>query len=115
MAPELQPYIGKAYRSASGTPDSLTPRAGVDDLAGGGLSFYNRPDHPGLKTGKFVEIDTRRLQRLVALLDNDPEGHITVRPQLAAEMEEWAATRGTGHIHSLTRELLDAVTAVGRK
>ena len=115
MPPTLQPYFGKAYRSASGTPDSLTPRAEVDDLAGGGLSFYNRLDHPALKPGKFVEIDTSKLQRLVALLDSEPEGHITGRPQLLDEMEQWAATRGSGRIHPLTRELLDAITAIGKK
>jgi len=100
----------KIYRSASGTPDSLTPRPGIDDVPGGGLSFFDDVDHPGIKRGKVVEVDSDLLKSLQVIHDNDPPGHVTVRPYTHEELVAWAATRGTGEIHPFTQELLNAVT-----
>jgi len=107
-------YTGRAYRSASGTPDSVTPRPGIDDVSGGGLSFFDSLDNPGVKSGKYVEIDTSRLRALIAIRDNQPPGHITIRPPTLTELRAWAATRGTGKIHPFTQEVLDAIV-IGKK
>jgi RHS repeat-associated protein len=105
----------KIYRSATGTPDSMTPRPGVDDVPGGGLSFYDNVDNVGIKPGKYVEVDTSFLRSLHASRDNTPPGHITVRPNSLSELREWAATRNTGAVHPYTQELLDAITYIGIK
>ncbi len=97
------------YRNASGTDDSLTPRPGIDTWVEGGLSFYDSLDT--LRPGK----DTTRLRRLRAIYDRDPPGHVTVRPESQAELEEWASARGTGVQHPLTQELRAAITAAGYK
>ena len=101
------------YRAASGTPDSVTPRPGIDDHPGGGLSFWNSVAH--LPPGKYIEVDPGRLRNLVVRLDNGPPGHVTVAPPSFTLLVDWAATRGTGVIHPLTQELLGAITRFGRK
>jgi RHS repeat-associated protein len=106
---------GRIYRSASGTADSLTPRPGIDDLPGGGLSFFNSLENPGVQPGKYVSVDVSRLNTLGAFFDNNPPGHVTVRPQTLGQLREWASTRGTGQIHPLTQELLDANLQIGKK
>lgn len=108
-------FIGKIYRSASGSPDSLTPRPGHDDVPGGGLSFFDSLDNPGIGSGKYVEVDTNKLQGLQAIRDNVPPGHVTVTTSTHKELQEWAATRNTGQVHPRTREILDAVTGSGKK
>jgi chorismate synthase len=105
----------KIYRSASGTPDSLTPRSGVDDVAGGGLSFFDSLNNPGVKPGKYVEVDTSKLVTLIAIPDNNPPGHVTVTPGSLQALQDWAATRGTGQLHPFTAEILAAVTNIGKK
>jgi hypothetical protein len=106
---------GRLYRSASGTPDSLTPRPGSDDLPGGGLSFWRSPDEPRIGEGKYVEVDPGKFRDLLVAEDQGLQGHVLVRPASLSRLREWAATRGTGAVHPLTRELLDAVTDIGRK
>jgi hypothetical protein len=104
----------KIYRNASGTDDSLTPRAGVDTTGPyRGLSFWDDLDK--LNPGKWIEVDTSKLDHLQAMFDDAPPGHVSVRPASQREREEWAASRGTGVRHPLTQELLDARTGEGRK
>ncbi len=107
--------VQRAYRSASGTPDSLTPRPGIDDVPGGGLSFFDSFDNPGVKPGKVVEIAPNVLRSLTVDYDNDPPGHVTIRPSSHTELVQWAATRGTGQVHPFTQELLNAVTGIFKK
>ena len=97
-------FTGMIYRNATGTPSSLTPRPGVDDLPGGGLSFFNSIDK--LNPEKYIAIDASKLQRLTAILDNNPPGHVTVAPPTLVGLQEWAATRGTEVIHQFTQELI---------
>jgi len=104
----------RIFRSASGSPDSLTPRPGIDDLPDGGLSFWDSIDH--IKPGdKYVEVDTGRLRNLRVVPDNSPPGHVTVRPPTLSDLRAWAASRGTGRVHPSTQELLDAVVYRGKK
>jgi RHS repeat-associated protein len=103
-----QKFIGIIYRNASGTPASLTPRPGVDDIPGGGLSFWNSVDK--LNSGKYISIDASKLENLIAILDEDLPGHIIVIPSTFAELQEWAATRGTETVHALTQELIKLMT-----
>jgi len=106
-------YLGMMYRNASGTADSLTPRPGIDDIAGGGLSFWNSLD--ALNPGKYVVVDASKLQQLKAVLDNNPIGHITVSPATLQELQAWAATRGSGIVHGFTQELLNALVSILKK
>lgn len=104
---------GRIYRAASGTPDSLTPRPGIDDVPGPhgqmGLSFFDSLDNPNIRPGsKYVSIDVAGLNNLEAHFDNVPPGHVSVRPQTLHQLQGWSATRGTGQIHPLTQELFDA-------
>lgn len=108
-------YFGLAYRSASGTPDSLAPRPGVDDGLDGGLSFFSSLGNPHVRVGRYVEVDTSQLTQLVAILDDDPEGHISIRPMDMNTLQAWASSRGTGNIHTYTQEILGAVTYIGKK
>ena len=104
---------GKIYRNATGTADSLTPRPGIDDAVGGGLSFFNSVDR--LRPGKFVEVDPAKFNHLGAILDNPVTGHVSVGPAAHASLVEWAATRQTGSVHPLTQELLNAVVGQGMR
>ena len=105
----------RLFRSASGTADSLTPRPGYDDTSGGGLSFFDSVENPGVKPGKVVEIDPNRLRSPQVKMDDDPPGHVLVRPGSDMELQHWAATRGTGVVHSFTQEILDAIVRIFKK
>ena len=105
-------FTGIIYRNATGSPSSLTPRPGIDDVPGGGLSFFNNIDK--LNPGKYVAIDASKLQKLTAVFDNNPPGHVTVTPSTLSELQAWAATRGTEVIHQLTQELINLVV-MGKK
>ncbi|HJW91827.1 MAG TPA: hypothetical protein VJ436_14415 [Anaerolineales bacterium] len=98
------------YRNATGTADSLTPRPGIDDVPGGGLSFYKGLEY--LNPGKYVAVDPNKLTNLSAILS--PPGHVSVSPATLEKLQEWAATRGTGVVHSLTKEVMNAVTRTGK-
>jgi hypothetical protein len=110
-----QRYSGLAYRSASGTANSVTPRPGIDDMPGGGLSAYDSLENPGVKPGKYVVIDTSRLRSLYAIADELPPGHITIRPSTDLQLQDWASSRNTGTVHPLTKEILDAVIDIAKK
>lgn len=44
IAQSANRFTGIIYRNATGSPSSLTPRPGIDDVPGGGLSFFNNID-----------------------------------------------------------------------
>jgi RHS repeat-associated protein len=106
------------FKKASGTPDSLTPRPGIDDLdESGGLSFFNSLENLGADANdKWVQIDPKKFKELKAVFDNDPIGHVSVRPKsgVLQDLKDWAKTRGTNSIHRFTSELLNAITKKGK-
>jgi RHS repeat-associated protein len=111
--PAIVKYTETIYRNATGTSDSMTPRPGVDDLPGGGLSFWTGIEN--LNPGKYVAVDPTKLNKLSAVLDNIPPGHIRVVPDTIGQLQEWAATRGTGIVHEFTEELMLAIINIGKR
>src|SRR5258706_41979 len=103
------------YRSASGTPDSLTPRLVKDvlePLTEGktpGMSFWNNIDK--LNSGKYIAVDVTKIKNLSVVFDNNPEGHVTLTTSLE-QLTEWANTRGSTVLiesaHWLTQEIYNA-------
>ena len=65
---------GLIYRSASGTPNSMTPRP-VDTS---GLSAANSLENA--LPGKNQIIDTAKLTNLCAVCDNSATGHVSIAP-----------------------------------
>ena len=97
------------YRSASGTPASMTPRAANVN----GLSAANSLDNA--LPGKNQVIDTSKLSNLCAVCDNLATGHVSITPIDATQMQGWINSRGATDIHPLTQELLDAVIGTVKK
>ncbi|MDQ0568350.1 RHS repeat-associated protein [Variovorax paradoxus] len=97
------------YRSASGTPASMTPRP--VDLKG--LSAANSVENA--LAGKNQIIDASKLQNLCAVCDNAATGHVSIAPKDMSQMPGWVNSRGGADIHPLTQELMDAVTGVFKK
>ncbi|WP_431286566.1 hypothetical protein [Roseateles chitinivorans] len=98
---------GIIYRSATGTPSSMTPR--VKDAKG-----LSAADSLGnALPGRNQMIDVAKLKRLCAECDNPITGHVSIYPIDMREMQGWINSRNGPDIHPLTQELLDAV--VGRK
>lgn len=60
-------------------------------------------------------IDTSRLTNLCAVCDNPSTGHVSIIPRDLSEMPGWIASRGTGEVHPLTKELMDAVVDTVKK
>jgi hypothetical protein len=60
-------------------------------------------------------IDTALLKRLRAIADREPPGHVSIRPEDLALLEEWAASRGGETVHPLTQEILDAIIEVAKR
>jgi len=108
------------------TADNFTPRPGNDTVGKPG-------QQPGLSAsdalppGKKAQgIDTDRLKPPLKAIADDPKlggdpGHLAIAPvdgngnvdlQL---LEDWAKARGTGQIHPLTQNLLDAVVQPNAK
>jgi RHS repeat-associated protein len=102
------------YRGGSRTPDNLTPRPGRD-MAGDkrGLSTFETLEKATPPGGKAQAIDTSKLKCLGTHCT--PDGHVSLRPGTQAELEEWAATKGTGTVHPYTQEVLDAVVETVRR
>jgi hypothetical protein len=103
---------GLLYRAATGSPDSLTPRTS-DIVPGGGLSFWDSIDKIG-PGEKYVAVDPQKLKTLEAFPDNNPTGHVTVRPKSLESLQDWGSSRGTGNTHPLTQEVLNAVVYRGK-
>lgn len=100
---------GLVYRAASGTPKSMTAPSG--DL--NGLSACNN-----LQTalpGKNQIIDVSKLNNLCARCDNIATGHVSIMPKDVTQLEGWMASRLTGELHPLTRELMNAVVGTVKK
>ena len=102
----LQHLGGKgttAYRSASGTPKSMTPR--TKDLTGISAADSLENALPGLNQ----IIDTSKLRNLCAVCDNVSTGHVSIFPRDMSQMQGWMNSRGAAQVHPLTKELMDAV------
>jgi RHS repeat-associated protein len=97
------------YRSASGTPASMTPRA-VDTR---GLSAANSAENA--LAGKNQIIDASKLQNLCAVCDNAATGHVSIAPKDMNQMPGWINSRGGPDVHPLTQELMNAVIGTFRK
>ncbi len=97
------------YRSASGTPSSMTPRP-VDTT---GLSAANSLENA--IPGKNQIIDTSRLTNLCATCDNVATGHVSITPKDMSQMQSWINSRGGTAVHPLTIELMNAVIGTVRK
>ena len=97
------------YRAASGTPNSMTPRA-VDT---NGLSASD--SLANALSGKNQVIDTSKFTNLCAICDNPETGHVSIRPTDMSQMQDWINSRGGSAIHPLTQELLDAVVGTVNK
>ena len=91
------------FRSASGTPTSMTPRP--KDTKG--LSSFNSLENA--LPGKNQVIDTKKLQNLCANCDNPSTGHVSITPKDMTQMQGWINSRGSDKVHPLTQELMDAV------
>ncbi|WP_139093441.1 RHS repeat domain-containing protein [Delftia sp. JD2] len=97
------------YRSASGTPNSMTPRT-VDVQ---GLSATNSIEKS--LPGKIQVINTAKFKNLCAVCDNPQTGHVSIKPIDMNQMQGWIDSRGSNSMHPLTQELLDSVEGVMRK
>ena len=87
--PRQKTYI---YRSASGTPQSLTPRA-VDT---NGLSFFIYPPN----SGKYYRTSIERVNStgvLMAVPDINNPAHILVVPVMLDTLDEWISSRNTAN------------------
>ena len=102
------PCEGLVYRSASGTPDSMTPRPKDSEGLSSAISLEKA------MPGKNQIIDTSKLKNLVAILDNPKTGHVSIVPKDPCEMEGWIKSRGSGEVHPLTKELMDAVVGTAK-
>ena len=97
------------YRSASGTPNSMTPRP-KDST---GLSAANSLENA--LPGKQQVIDTSKLKNLCAVCDNPKTGHVSITPKDMSQMQGWIDSRGSGTVHPLTQELMEAVVDTVKK
>ncbi|MDB6066116.1 MAG: repeat protein [Pedosphaera sp.] len=105
-APAPAPAPEIVFRGGSATADNLTPRPGKDPT---GLSTFESIEAATPPGGKAQIIDTSKLGSLKPVPDAPPPGHVSITPKNPALLEPWTATRGTGQIHPLTQELIDAI------
>jgi RHS repeat-associated protein len=96
------------YRSATGTAESMTPRA--KDV--NGLSAANSLENA--LPGKNQIIDASKLKSLCAVCDNPATGHVSIFPKDMSQMQSWINSRGN-EVHAFTQELLDAVVGTVKK
>ncbi len=88
---------------------NLTPRPDKDTKREAKvLSTFVRPELAGAIGQRVQVINTEILTTLIAVADDDPPGHASIRPGTGAELEEWAANRG-GSPHALTEEVQRAI------
>lgn len=97
------------FRSASGTPDSMTPRLGDVN----GLSASN--SLANALPGKNQVIDVSKLNNLCAVCDNPKTGHVSIMPKDPTQLQGWMNSRGGTKVHPLTKELMDAVVGTKKK
>jgi RHS repeat-associated protein len=105
LSKEVPITEGFVYREASGTPNSMTPRAKDPN----GLSAANNMENA--LPGKNAVIDVSKLKNLCAVCDNLKTGHVSIRPKDMTKMQGWIDSKATANSnpHPFTKELLDAV------
>src|ERR1700692_4321641 len=96
------------YRRGSKFADNLTPRPGIDT---DGLSTFDSLERAADPGEKAQVIDTGKLRLLTAVRSEPPPGHValTLVPPEPRLLAEWAAVRGTGSVHPLPQDILDAI------
>lgn len=102
------------YRRGSKYADNLTPRPGMDS---DGLSTFDSLERAVGPGEKAQVIDTSKLRLLTAVRNEPPPGHVslTLVPADPRLLAAWAATRGTGAVHPLTQDILDAIVDTVRR
>ena len=118
-APAATKTEGVVFRSGGHTPDTFTPRPGVDLE---GLSTFDTLEAAVKPGGKAQIIDMAKVEQpLVGVPDAPPVGHVSIRSGAAVtqtvlqETADWAATRGTGVVHPLTEKLMRARVGEARR
>lgn len=111
-APTSTPAPRYVYRGGSDQPMNMTPRPGVDST---GLSTFDNLEAAVKPGGKAQVIDTTKLKCVAACPDAPPPGHVSLAPRNAAEIPEWAATRGTDTVHPYTQDIIDAIVDTVRR
>ncbi|MBL8920201.1 MAG: hypothetical protein JNJ54_15145 [Myxococcaceae bacterium] len=103
------------YRGGPRTDKNLTPRPGKDtdpDSMDRGLSTWTTREAAGRPGEKVTPIEVRKLKCIGLVCRSD--GHVSLRPEGQAELEDWAATRPSldpptsAKPHPLTQEVVDA-------
>ena len=118
-APPGTKIDGLVFRSGGHTPDTFTPRPGLDLE---GLSTFDTLEAAVKPGGKAQIIDMAKVEQpLVGVPDAPPPGHVSIRSGAAItetvlqETADWAATRGTGVVHPLTDTLMRARVGEARR
>jgi RHS repeat-associated protein len=105
---------GMVYRGGSRTDDNLTPRPGRDTQGEKrGLSTWDSLDKAARPGEKAQVIDPSKLSRLET--HRQADGHVSIRPATQAELDAWAATRGSGQGHPSTDEVRGAIVGEVRR
>jgi hypothetical protein len=107
------------YKKGSNSFDNVTPRPGIDDksLEKGGLSFWDSIESLRKNMGlepedKIITVDPKQVNGLDIIKDNDPPGHISIRPSTLPELQEWASTRRTNIVHRFTQTVRQSIVDV---
>jgi len=61
---------------------------------------------------KIITVDLKQIDGLNVFLDNNPLGHVSVKPRTLTELQEWASTRGTDFVHRFTQTVHDSIVDV---
>ena len=99
------------YRGGPRNPGAFIPRPGIDtEGPERGLSFFDTPEAAvaGKKSKVYQTIGTDSLSKLQVFQTGEP-GHYSLRPETQAELDQWAATKGTGITSPYTTEVLKAL------
>ncbi|MCP3139884.1 hypothetical protein LXT23_21405 [Pyxidicoccus sp. QH1ED-7-1] len=112
LAPAAKEPPKLVYRQGSDTAQNMTPRPGLDKK---GLSTFETLEQAAKPGEKAQVIDTTKLRCLKAVCDPPPEGHVSIKPETAEELADWASTRGSDTVHPWTQEVLDAIVDTVRR
>jgi len=102
---------GTVYRGGSDTISNLTPRP--SDTTG--LSTFRTLEQATPSGGKAQVIDIAKLRKLEAHLDDDPPGHVSLRPQNSNDLPAWAGSRDAATPHPYTQDIMDAIVDTVRR
>jgi hypothetical protein len=100
------------YRRGSKFPDNLCPRPELDL---DGLSTFDTLERAVEPGEKAQVIDTSKLRSLMAVAAEPPPGHVCLTPGDPMLVAQWAATRGSGLVHPLTQDVLNAIVDTVRR